>query len=1096
MDQPSAGERLDRFPPTPETRNPPRDDRSFRIRGVPIRWELKDLKSFLEGHQSSAGPNIASLTREVHGRTKTATVTFPNVLSFQTLHLDETGRLSLPAEDRSPRNPYLVLEDGFLGITTLYSPPPEDHKVDIIAISGLGGHAFGSFKERGGAFMWLRDALPSDIPMARTMIYGYESTVAQSENIQNLEDLATSFCNSLLALLDGPTVRPIIFVAHSLGGLIVKETLIILSKSNREDHTRLNRAVYGIAFFGVPHDGMDISSLIPMVGDSPNRFLVESLSRINSQILSTQHREFHTALGRQGNSEVICFYETIQSPTAQKDQHGNWKMEGPKAVLVTKSSATHCRSWENGPEHICAIARTHSNIVKFGPQDHEYDKACESLRGLATRALAAQNPMSKTSPNDHLQPETVNAGKVTSPRCRTSSDAAPSTRKSCFCVPFSTNKRFVGRNKILWTLQESLFSSHTHQRVALVGLGGIGKTQVALQLAYWVKETKPDYSVFWVPAFSDASFEQAHAEIMKEVGIQRVNEEDSKESVQRHLNSKDAGKWFLIIDNADDIDVLFESSGQSGSMYDYLPTSDEGRILFTTRTRKVAVSVAGNDLFELPEMNEEEAKSYLGKSLVERDLLKDEQVVADFLRELTYLPLAITQAVAYLNTNQVTIADYLRLFKNTNQDRIELMSSDFRDSTRYRHTQDAVTTTWHISFHQISTTDESAIKLLLFIACLEPRAIPRSILPDVGSEQKLMQAIGTLCGYSFLARREDGYMFDMHRLVYLATQLWIEEQGIAEKVKWDAIKHLEMVFPDGEWEKREVWQQYLPHALNVLRVSVEIEEEEFTNLGFWVGRCLFADGRTTEAVRMFKKVVTIQERALADKHPSRLASQHELAGAYLANGQVEEAVQLLEEVVAVQERTLADRHPDRLTSQHELARAYLANGQVEEAVQLFEEVVAVQETLADRHPDRLASQHELAGAYLANGQVEEAVQLFEEVVAVQETLADRHPDRLASQHELAGAYLANGQVEEAVQLLEEVVAIKERTLADGHPDRLTSQHELARAYYANGQVEKAVQLLEEVVAIRQRILVDRHPDRRGSERLLLYFYNSSTSASN
>lgn len=95
------------------------------------------------------------------------------------------------------------------------------------------------------------------------------------------------------------------------------QTMITLSKSKEEDDLRLIRAVYGIVFFGVPHDGMDISSLIPMVGDGPNRFLVESINRINSQVLSNQQQEFHAALGEKGASEVFCFYETLASPTAQ-----------------------------------------------------------------------------------------------------------------------------------------------------------------------------------------------------------------------------------------------------------------------------------------------------------------------------------------------------------------------------------------------------------------------------------------------------------------------------------------------------------------------------------------------------------------------------------------------------------------------------------------------------------------------------------------------------------------------------------------------------------------------------------------------------------
>jgi len=76
--------------------------------------------------------------------------------------------------------------------------------------------------------------------------------------------------------------------------------------------------VYGILFFGVPHDGLDITSLIPMVGRQPNLPLLYSLGRDNSQVITKLHREFHNALGGQGESEIFCFYETLQSPTAQK----------------------------------------------------------------------------------------------------------------------------------------------------------------------------------------------------------------------------------------------------------------------------------------------------------------------------------------------------------------------------------------------------------------------------------------------------------------------------------------------------------------------------------------------------------------------------------------------------------------------------------------------------------------------------------------------------------------------------------------------------------------------------------------------------------
>lgn len=100
----------------------------------------------------------------------------------------------------------------------------------IIALPGFLGHAFESFKDTDEDYMWLRDSLHYDLtseaddrPMARVMTYGYESILAGSQNTQNIEDLATSFLTSLRSLVTGRTSRPIIFVAHSLGGLIVKQ---------------------------------------------------------------------------------------------------------------------------------------------------------------------------------------------------------------------------------------------------------------------------------------------------------------------------------------------------------------------------------------------------------------------------------------------------------------------------------------------------------------------------------------------------------------------------------------------------------------------------------------------------------------------------------------------------------------------------------------------------------------------------------------------------------------------------------------------------------------------------------------------------------
>ncbi|KAG7423139.1 Nephrocystin-3 [Fusarium oxysporum f. sp. raphani] len=661
-----------------------------------------------------------------------------------------------------------------------------------------------------------------------------------------------------------------------------------------------------------------------------------------------------------------------------------------------------------------------------------------------------------------------------------------------FLVPFSKNDLFVGREDILARLRGLLFHEG-RRKAALVGLGGIGKTQIALQLAYQVKETKQDYSVFWVPALSRASFEQACMQIMEACGIPTADNNDAVESVRQHLSSKGAGKWLLVIDNADDVQTVMGSKGADNGLYRSLPQSDEGRILFTTRYQKVAVSVAGRNSIDVFAMGRDEARSYLKEALIQEISSADDEVMNHLLTLLAHLPLAITQAAAYMNENQIPLTEYLQLFENTDRDRIELLSAEFQDDMRYGESQDPVATTWFISFNQIRKADELASRILVFLAFVEPKAVPQSMLPEGESKQQLIRAIGTLCGYRFLDKRGSSEIFDIHSLVHLAIRSWVAENDLDKEQSQVTIARMAKVFPTDKWENRDVWRQYLPHAIKLLRRAEDDWSEELCKLGYWVGRCLLVDGRVTEAVKLLERVVAIRETMLAENHPSRLASQHVLAGAYQSNGRIKEAVKLLEHVVTVQETTLAENHPNRLASQHELASAYQANGQIKEAVKLLEHVVTVQETtLAESHPNRLASQHTLAEAYQANGRIKRAVKLLEHVVAIKKTtLAENHPDRLASQHVLARAYQANGRIKEAVKLLEHVVTVQETTLAENHPNRLASQHELASAYQANGQIKEAVKLLEHVVTVQETTLAENHPNRLASQHALAEAYQAN-----
>jgi hypothetical protein len=203
--------------------------------------------------------------------------------------------------------------DGTLGC---HSVDFTDAADSCIAISGLASHPFGSWQPKGNdkSFMWIRDGLPKHLPGTRTIIYGYDTKLLDSSSFQRVPDLAKELISQLEAYGWGTqSDRPIAFLAHSLGGLVLKEALVELSKSPDETQQALLSVVRGGVFFGVPNLGMEQAHFRTIVQNNPNQVLVDDIDRDSTYVRQLNE---HFLKGSFFQS-LKCFwaFETSESPT-------------------------------------------------------------------------------------------------------------------------------------------------------------------------------------------------------------------------------------------------------------------------------------------------------------------------------------------------------------------------------------------------------------------------------------------------------------------------------------------------------------------------------------------------------------------------------------------------------------------------------------------------------------------------------------------------------------------------------------------------------------------------------------------------------------
>jgi tetratricopeptide (TPR) repeat protein len=621
-----------------------------------------------------------------------------------------------------------------------------------------------------------------------------------------------------------------------------------------------------------------------------------------------------------------------------------------------------------------------------------------------------------------------------------------------------------------------IFKVHGPRKIAIAGLGGIGKTQIALELAYRVRDRDSQYSVFWVPCTSIATVEQAYMSIAQMLGVHGTSPSETKERLKLYLSQPSAGKWLLIFDNADESDMWLPGPGPR----ELIPQSEHGRVIFTSRNQKLAVTLASPHIVQLSGLDERTAMHILNESLVQKELLNDRKATVDLLSQLAFLPLAIVQAANYINENNISLGDYLELLQEHESEVVTLLSESFGDDWRYQDMQNPVATTWLISFQQIQRMDPLAAEYLSVMGCLHPRDIPQSLLPAAPSKKRELEAIGLLKAYSFISvsGRSDDACFNLHRLVYLAIRNWLRLNQQMEPYIFRTAGILAERFPTYAAANRPLWRQYLPHALSLIGEKDFREKRQLYLLLLQnIGKCLLSDGRFNEADAIFYDIMTISTDLWGAEHPFTIVMMDWVSYVYQFQQRTSEAEQLQMRSFETLQRKLGLEHLETINRLVALSITYYLQGRLSEAEKMQKQVLdRYTQVLGPTDFGTLFCMERLGRIYESQGRWKEAAALAKEVLTARRRALPPDSSGISeAMQNLAAVYYYQDRLRRAEKLMIRALEAKQHIMGDEHPDTMYCMGRLATIYLDQGRTKKAEELTIKVVEANKRQLGPRHP---------------------
>jgi Tetratricopeptide repeat/Domain of unknown function (DUF4062)/NB-ARC domain len=653
-----------------------------------------------------------------------------------------------------------------------------------------------------------------------------------------------------------------------------------------------------------------------------------------------------------------------------------------------------------------------------------------------------------------------------------------------------------GRDAVLRALRQQ------RGLVVLAGMGGIGKSTVAAELA---RQMQPERRVWWVSAADPSRLVASLVTVARNLGASQADVRaiitqtgDGPDRLWALFEGTSPG-WLLVFDNADQPDLLGVRGTPIADYTGWIRASERGLVLVTSRQAEQETWGREAQVLRLASLSDSHAARVLLDLAPDAGDLAQAQALG---HRLGGLPLALHLAGTYLRSGICrwpTFDGYERALDSEDAGPHLLVPDP--DHTLAKDPRSTVMRTWELSLDDLARHGlPHARSILRLLSCFAPAVpIPLDLLDPSRMEALLAvassrpdlhveQALRGLARLGLIETNVERRSLTVHPVIVDTnrahlqlsndsdpdpTLVWrtaasllagaVGELNWVEPRDWpgivELIPHLQVLLgaPDGRLDAEHLtslmeasrriivahhWGGLLPDAAELTRTSplhtAELGEDEAE---------IVRPGRWEEAEAAFREVHESRSRTLGQDHPSTLTARHNIARMLAYGDRWPDSEVAFREVLEIRRRVCGDGHPDTLVAHTNVALSIAHQGRWAEAESLFQEVLDIeQRVLRIDHPATLVIRHFLAWTVANQGRWAEAEASFREILHTRRrALGEDHLDTLATSHNLAWTLASQGRWEEAEAAFAQVLEAKRKVLRDDHPLTETTRRALEGA---------------------------------------------------